>query len=213
MNEGLLLGITPLNIGIGVATLLVFVAANSVLQGAVIHGTVSDLAGRPASFGESLGAGIRFILPLIGVGIVAGLSIAMASVLFVIPGVLVALAWAVGAPVEVMERRGVFGSLNRSADLTRDNRLAIFGLAVIYFVVFWAAQWLETGLTRSFVRLTLSTAATQNLSSLEIVQTTANVIFQTVTALVSSAGVASIYYELRSIKDGVGAEELAAVFD
>ena len=36
---------------------------------------------------------------------------------------------------------------------------------------------------------------------------------ETVGALVGAAGVASIYFELRTIKDGVGVESLAAAFD
>jgi len=32
-------------------------------------------------------------------------------------------------------------------------------------------------------------------------------------AVIASAGVASIYYELRSIKEGIGPEALASVFD
>jgi hypothetical protein len=33
------------------------------------------------------------------------------------------------------------------------------------------------------------------------------------TSMVSTAGVATIYYELRSVKEGVGPEQLASVFD
>src|SRR5579863_7247052 len=51
----------PLNIALWVASLLLSVVANAVLQGAIIHNTVGDLAGRRASFGESLGAGMRFL--------------------------------------------------------------------------------------------------------------------------------------------------------
>jgi hypothetical protein len=34
-----------------------------------------------------------------------------------------------------------------------------------------------------------------------------------VIASLASAGLASVYFELRQIKEGVGAEQLAAVFD
>jgi hypothetical protein len=36
---------------------------------------------------------------------------------------------------------------------------------------------------------------------------------QTVWALLGAAGVASVYFELRTIKEGVGAEALARAFD
>ncbi len=38
-------------------------------------------------------------------------------------------------------------------------------------------------------------------------------VIQVAESLVGAAGVASIYYELRSIKDGVGPSALASVFD
>jgi hypothetical protein len=34
-----------------------------------------------------------------------------------------------------------------------------------------------------------------------------------ISGIISSAGTASIYFELRSIKEGIGPEALAAVFD
>ena len=204
---------TPLNIGIGLGSLLISVIANSVLQGAVIHGTVSDLAGRPASFGDCLATGVQFILPLVGIGLISGIAIGAASILLIVPGVLLALAWAVAAPAAVMERTGVFGAFSRSADLTRNHRGAIFGLAVIYIVVALVVQYLESALMRSFTGVSLVATTTQNLQTVIVIQMVVNGLIQTITALVSAAGVASIYYELRSIKDGVGAEQLAAVFD
>jgi hypothetical protein len=38
-------------------------------------------------------------------------------------------------------------------------------------------------------------------------------VLQIIQSLIAAAGVASIYYELRSTKDGIGPESLAAVFD
>src|ERR1700722_1891115 len=52
----------PASIAITLATWLIAAAANAVLQGAVIHGTISDLSGRRATFGECLGTGLRFLL-------------------------------------------------------------------------------------------------------------------------------------------------------
>ena len=85
---------------------------------------------------------------------------------------------------------------------------------MIYIVVALVVQYLESGLMRSFTGLSLAAPGTQNLQTVMIIQMVVNGLIQTITALVSAAGVASIYYELRSIKDGeLGAEQLAAVFD
>jgi hypothetical protein len=196
------------------ASVVVSVCSNAVLQGAIINGTVSDLAGKPASFGECLATGIRFIGPLIGIGIISSLGIGLASILLIVPGVLLALAWSIAAPVAVMERTGVFGAFDRSAVLTRNCRGAIFGLAVIYVVILLVVQAVVLGLvTASGGIATAATLTGPSLRNYLIIQTLANGVIETITALLSSAGIASVYYELRTIKDGVGAEQLAAVFD
>ena len=201
---------SPSGLGAGIASTLVALVANAVLQGALIHGTVCDLAGKPASFGDSLGAGVRFLLPLAAIGLVSAIAIGFALLLFVVPGVLLWLAWMVAAPAEVMERRGVFGALGRSAELTRNHRGAILGLAVIYLIILAFAQ----GLANAFVAVFGGfSASASTLAPDRILPAVATLIVQTLTALVSSAGAASIYYELRVVKDGIGAAQLAAVFD
>ena len=106
---------------------------NAVLQGAVIHGTVSDLSGRRVTFGEALNTGLRFFLPLVGVGLIAAVCCFFGYLVFIVPGVLLGLAWCMAAPAEVIERTGILASLSRSAELTRNNRAVIFGLAIIIF--------------------------------------------------------------------------------
>jgi hypothetical protein len=41
----------------------------------------------------------------------------------------------------------------------------------------------------------------------------ASALAQMINAILSAAGTASIYYELRQIKEGIGPEALASVFD
>jgi hypothetical protein len=204
---------SPMNIAIGFGSLLVTVAANTVLQGAIIHGTVSDLAGERASFGDCISTGVRFILPLVGIGIVSGIAVGLASILLIVPGVLLALAWSVAAPAQVVERTGVFAAFDRSVVLTRDNRLPIFGLAVVYFILQMIVSFIFSAALQGAAGSVMIDPAARNFSSIIIASTLTNVVLQTISSLVSSAGIASIYFELRYIKDGVGADQMAAVFD
>jgi hypothetical protein len=194
---------------------LITAIGNIVLQGAVIYTVVNDLADRPLSFGESLSTGLRFVLPLVGIGIVSTIAVGFGFVLFVVPGVLLALAWSVAAPAEVMERPGVFGAFSRSAELTRGHRGAILALYLIFFVVSFVVQAMVTGVQAMATGLALGVVSGgfKGLSSFPLAQTVATFIAQTLTAMVGAAGIASIYYELRVIKEGVGAKQLAAVFD
>ena len=104
-------------------------------------------------------------------------------------------------------------AFSRSAELTRNHRGAIFGLGVLYFVVLIMVQMVVAGVIGGVGGLSMAVASTRNYGAVLITQTLTTFVVQTATALVGSAGVASVYYELRSIKDGVGADQLAAVFD
>jgi hypothetical protein len=194
---------------------LIGAMANAVLQGAVIFGTISDLSGRKVSFGEALGTGWRFFLPLIGIGLISAVCCFFGFLIFIVPGVLLSLAWSVAAPAAVAERTGVFGAYSRSIELTRNCRAAIFGLAVIAVVIGFIVQATVTGVVAAtgLGLATVGGAASGAMLTMVITQAVTNLVAQTLNAMIGSAGVASVYYELRFVKEGVGAEQLAAVFD
>jgi hypothetical protein len=125
-------------------------------------------------------------------------------VFFLAPASYFMTAWAVVAPAVVVERAGVFGAFSRSWSLTRTNRWAIFllGIALAVFVailfvlsVFLAGAMSATGLDFS--------------SSMAI----GWLITTPLGAIVCASGVASVYYELRTLKEGADPSRLAEVFD
>jgi hypothetical protein len=126
-------------------------------------------------------------------------------VLFIAPGVIVFLAFYVAAPAQVVESHGVFAALGRSRDLTRGHRGAILLIVLIYVVVFSLLQTLALA-----VMGLVGLIAPQWVVGAELL--VLSPIAQTLSALVGAAGVASVYYELRTVKEGIGAEALAAAF-
>jgi len=207
---------SPLRLTVGGVGVIVSIVGNATLQGAVIHASVSDLTGRRASFGECLGTGFRFFLPLFCIGFIFGICCFFGFLIFLVPGVLLALAWSVAGPAEVVERTGIFGALGRSVVLTRNHRGAILGLVVIYSVAVWIAQSTLSGGVMISFGLGASGLGTQpggGFQNLMLMQTLIGVVLGTLFASVSSAGIASIYFELRQTKEGIGAEQLASVFD
>jgi hypothetical protein len=210
-------------LAIGVVAFLVSIASNAVLQGAVIHVTVNDLSGRRPELGESLAVGLRYFLPLLGISLIAGIGCFIGAIFFIIPGVLLALALSVAAPAEVMERTGVFGALGRSFELTRNNRGSIFVLGLAYIVVMWIVEMVVGGVVAtvgfsSIASSVRSASATpgqlpEGFRTIQWLSMGLGLVVSTLLASLSSVGVASIYFELRQVKEGVGAEQLAAVFD
>lgn len=177
-----------------------------ILQATIIYGTVSDLNGRKASVADGLGAGLRAFLPLIGLAIMMGLAIACASLLLLVPGIMLAVAWCVSAPSYVVEQTGVVGAVRRSAELTRGSRWQIFGLFVLYFVV---AIIVQTVLNIVGRVTGFAVIGGFPLITLMVIMP----LIQVINALIASTGAAVLYVELRRLRDGVGPQGLAAIFD
>jgi hypothetical protein len=186
------------------AGLLSFVL-QSVLQAALCHGVMSSLLGRRASFVDCLRTGVRFVLPAVLIGLVTGIACFIGLLCLIVPGVILALGWAVSVPVAVVEERGVFESIGRSWRLTDGYKGQIFLLALVYGVVVWIGSMAVGSASGS---LGYSNIGLSMMIQLVIVAP----MLTTLTAVLGTAGGAALYYELRSVKEGVGAEEMAQVF-
>lgn len=101
-----------------------------------------------ASVGGLFGSVSHKIIPLILLVVVMGITIGIGFIFLFIPGVFLALMWIVSIPSMVVEERGVFDSMSRSASLTRDNRMRILAvgivLAIAYSVIGFVAGFLAT---------------------------------------------------------------------
>jgi hypothetical protein len=206
------------------------------LQAALIHGAVSQYGGRKASLGSCVAAGLRSLLPLLAIaflmwlalaagffgwamavrslvmsglfsgGVAAGLMpLVTLIVLLGAPAAYFMTAWAVVAPAVVIDRAGVFGAFSRSWVLTRRNRSAIFVLGI----VLWTFAAILLLLSVNLAYATGSVSRLDPSSSVSI----AWLVSTTLGAVVGSAGVASVYYELRILKEGADPSRLAEVFD
>ncbi len=190
-------------------TWIVTVVGTYLLQASVVHASVVDLSGRQVEIAASLRVGLRVILPLFGLAIFMSLAVALGLILLIVPGVIMMLAWIVAVPAVVVEQKAVEASLGRSAYLTRNNRWAILALCVAYLVLYLIVTLLVGGIAAAVIGGT-------DLSQSPVAYAIEAVIEPLITAtgtVVGAVGVATLYFELRSIKEGVGHEELAAVFD
>lgn len=187
---------------IGFVIYMIFAA---LLQGAITHGTIVALNGRKASLGECLSTGAQHALPLFAISILASLGILLGFVLLVVPGLMLAMAWAVLAPVRVAERTPIMETFGRCADLTSGYRWQIFLLVIIYAVLSMVIQMV-------FLPFIGMTALTGSPGSFSLAFVVLQAIQRTLQSLFSATGIASIYYELRTVKEGVGPEQLASVF-
>ena len=186
--------------------MLLYLVGYYLLQGMMLKAAINGFSGKSTPLGAAFNVGLRSALPLFALGILAGLGMGLGFILLIVPGVILAVMWIVVAPVLVAERRGIFESFSRSAELTKGHRWAVLGLLAIYMVLSWLISAVVAGIVLAAVGLNPGGPPPAYMMII-------NFVVNTLAAVVAAAGTASIYYELRTIKEGAGAEELASVFD
>lgn len=95
--------------------------------------TVAE-GGRPV-LREVVWTGLQVLPVVVAASIVAGLGIGLGLIAFLIPGVILAVRWAVVAQAAAIERTDWMGALRRSAELVRGRYLHVFGVFVISALV------------------------------------------------------------------------------
>ena len=148
-----LLAVQFVGVGLGSAKLLVGPAASipwalavwavslavaAASQGATVIAVSHLHLGRPTSIAESF-AGIKgrtLYLALIMIGYWIGIGVGL--VLLIVPGIILALMWALTIPVAVIEDTGLRDSVNRSAELTKGHRGRVFVLGLLVLVLWYA---------------------------------------------------------------------------
>ena len=90
-------------------------------------------SGRPSGLSDVLRQAVLAFPRVLLVGILAGVLIFLGSLLLIVPGLILALMFAVAAPVAVVERRAA-SALRRSHELTQGHKGAILGLSLLMWL-------------------------------------------------------------------------------
>ena len=179
------------------ALTLLWVVLYFLLFATLTHGTICDLRGTPARIGQSVDWAFGRLFPVIGVTIVASICAVLGLVALVVPGLFLITVWWVAVPAAVVERTGVFASLGRSYALTRGHRWQVFGVIMIIYTAQTFFERLTGGLLEwaPYFSIFAGFAVT--------------VAFTAYSAVVTAV----CYHDLRVVKEGVGIDDIAKVFD
>jgi hypothetical protein len=112
-------------------SIVISVAAFAASQGATVMAVSRVHLGNDTSISESF-AGIKgriLYLALIMIGV--GIGVGIGFILLIVPGIILALMWALTIPVAVLEDKGLRDATSRSSELTKGSRGRIF---MIYFL-------------------------------------------------------------------------------
>jgi hypothetical protein len=191
-------GVKTWSSAIGIVGLL----TGNIATGAIVYGVLMQLRGQAASIGHCISVGVGRMFPIIGVAICAGLAVGVGFVLLIVPGLIVMTMLYVAVPVAVVERPGVFASLNRSSQLTEGNRWPVFGVVFVQLLV-------TIGISYLFNRQMMgSVTSLGELRTYMMVSQLIGVVLGSLAAVFTAV----CYHDLKSSKEGVGVEQLLAVF-
>lgn len=175
------------------------------VNGALALCLVDSYLGRALSWSQALEATRRRLAPLLWVAIIGGIAAAVAFVVLIVPGIWLAVMWAVAVPAVMLEPVNGLQALARSAALVRGRWWATFGVLLLALVMLLAVQLaialivsaIESGLRVDSLTVVLALSAVQFvIASLIIYPLVGGVI-------------AVLYVDLRMRRDGVDIERLA----
>jgi len=140
------------------------------------------------------------------IGILHLLGFVLGAILLLVPGLILSCMWIVVVPVRTIENTGIIESFSRSRSLTKDHRGAVFLLILIYLTFA-----LGTALA---VRPLMGVSILRpQLGQITIAFTVMEWLEHVVAYTVAATLWACLYYELRLVKEGIGAQQMAAAFD
>jgi hypothetical protein len=189
-----------------VVAIFVVLLTYSLTQATIIYGAFQDLRGDRAGIARCLARGLTSIFPVIIGSIILWIAIGLASILLLIPGLIVMTMWWVYIPAIVVERKSIFESFGRSNELTSGSRWAIFGLIFIVYTLSGLVQFV----TRTISVFVITMSASSNILLVSFIT---DYVGSSLTAAFGAAIVAVGYYHLRAEKEGVDANQIASVFD
>ena len=187
--------------------LFALLLGGALLQVVLVRSTILQLSGRPTDLPGSALLALQLLLPIVGISICVGFMTGIGFLLLIVPGIMIYCAFMVAVPALVEERGGVFASLRRSRELTRGSRGRIFLILILQWVI---ALVVSSALSR-IAQVPGLMAADQGLPD-PLLTAAGDSVGAAITSLIAAVIVASLYVELREVKEGKSADALAEVF-
>jgi hypothetical protein len=190
---------------------------------ALIHAVFQLERQRDPTASESLRVALSRFWAVLGLSLLVGIAAGIATLFCVIPGLVVQAGLFVAVPALVVERSRMGEAFNRSWNLTDSYKFSTFGVIFVLGLIAWA---FAAGLFMLLLAMVPDQMASQNLvestldeptltpESLAMrLYTAGNLLFAVVVTTLQATAATVAYRQLRETKEGLGEDELLAVFD
>jgi len=110
---------------------LVSLLVNTTVTSVVIKNVSDQIEKSTSSFGVSFNFAVSKLPSSLVAQFVAGILIAIGMLLFIVPGIIIAIMFSLVIPAIIVEQRGTFESLGRSRKLVGNRWLKTFALLLV----------------------------------------------------------------------------------
>src|SRR5262245_23105166 len=119
----------------GLLGALLMVVFGMLSQAVIVHAAFQNMRGRPVQLGEALNIAMQRFFPILGVALLTAILAGLGMLALLVPGFILLIMWFVAIPVCVVEQRGAWASMQRSAELTKGHRWKIFGMMILLVII------------------------------------------------------------------------------
>lgn len=193
----------------GGSALLLGFALSALAQGSLVRFGLDSLQGRRADPTEALLRTVLKLPQLFMLVMIMQVAIMAATILLIVPGVLLSIVWCVAVPALMVEERGVAAAFGRSQMLSSGARWKVLGL----YALFWVA-WLILNLVQGMISRSVYGVSTPSFLgiTLPVTYIVASGLLYTAMGVFSAAMHAALYVELRDWKEGAPGAALTEIF-
>ncbi len=187
------------------------------LQAVVVRMSISLHTGRGAQLGEAIRGAVTGFLPILILGIIAGIATMVGFLLVIVPGLYVLALLYVYVPAIVFEKAG-FSALGRSEELTKGYRWVIVGIILILIVLNWILSAIYSAVIfTSVMDIGEITSGSTNPAAIAAATpwwlTIVSAAFQAAVLPIGLIASGLVYARLREIKEGGLTTDLMKVFE
>jgi hypothetical protein len=177
-----------------------------------VHGLLQQANKGSVTISDCFQHGVAWFLPVLGLTILWWLGFMFGWILLIVPALILVSMWAVAVPAMVGERLGVFEAFGRSRELTRGNRLSIFGVLFLLVIVYYVLAIAIAGSMLGAGALS-SLASLENIGDISPWMALLSLPVAWVSGMLLKAVVTSLYLESVLVKEGARTDHLSDVFE
>jgi hypothetical protein len=183
--------------------LLVSLVASSLATAAALRLVADAYLGRAIDPGASLRFGLRRLPAVIGMSLLVGIAVVIASLFLLAPGIYLYVAWSVAMPALLGERLGVIRALGRSHALVRGRFWPCAGVIVLAFLLMFIVALVLLAVLAALV------GSSDNDTVLFVEQGVSTLIANALVLPFQVAVTVVLYIDLRVRKEGFDVQLLA----